>query len=289
MKCEMMTSCFHECFEVSAFDDVLGIEPEFHAQFRKVVDYYKRFWLKEIGPQMISQFDSTNRTNNHAEAFHRGIGQAVLVAHPQTLVLIRLLINIERDALLRFNDQRSGKTVKRQNKRFEELESAISSAMRSYGEGLFRNDTEYLSAIAKLYVEYNHRVKTERFRNNTALLERVSKVKNAVVKALEDQNLVIFGDEIEERTGEDDDAFVDADFHSEILFDTTLTLRDEEHIDDQSNAPAEQTPGVPMEMCPVEISDKRRRATKPKPGNDTAGTPAKRRKRTLLQRMRKNR
>ena len=114
MKSERMATCFHECFEIMAMDDVLGVEEEFCERFRQVVADYKRFWLEEIGTEMICQFEVANRTNNHSEAFHRGVGWAVQVAHPQTLVLIQLLIDIEREAMLRFSEQRLGKHLKRQ-------------------------------------------------------------------------------------------------------------------------------------------------------------------------------
>ena len=144
---------------------------------------------------MICQWDEVNRTNNHAEAFHRGIGCAVQVAHPQTLVLVQLLVNIERDAMLRFDVQRSGKDFQPRDKRLDDLETSIAKTMKSEMDGLFRNDAEYLSAIAKLYVEYNHKIKTVRFRNNMALVQRVADVKNSVLKAIEEQNLVIFGND----------------------------------------------------------------------------------------------
>ena len=48
MKAEKMAGCFHENFEVLAFDDKLGVEEEYRKQFQKVVSYYKRFWLQEV-------------------------------------------------------------------------------------------------------------------------------------------------------------------------------------------------------------------------------------------------
>ena len=191
--------------------------------------------------------------------------------------------------MLRFDNQRAGKTVKQSDKRFDVLEGSISSVMKSYEEGLFRNDAEFLSSIAKLYVEYNHRVKTELFRNYTAFVTHVANVKNAVLKALEDQNHVILGEESIDPTGEDQGAFVEADFQSEIVFDTSLISGGEQNFDDQAENHAEQAPEVPMEICPEEISDKRRRVTKPRPGDESTGTPTKRRRRTLLQKMKKKR
>ena len=117
---------------------------------------------------MICHFDEANRTNNHAEAFHRGIGCAVQVAHPQTLVLIQLLVNVERDAMLRFDAQRSGKDFQPRDKRLDDLETSLVNTMKSYGEGLFRNDVEFLSSIAKQNVEYSHKIKTERLQNSKA-------------------------------------------------------------------------------------------------------------------------
>ena len=286
-----MTACFRECFEVMAVDDVLGVETEYRDKFLEVVAYYRRFWLDEIGPEMICQYDEVNRTNNHAEAFHRGIGCAVQVAHPQTLVLIQLLVNIERDSMLRFDEQRLGKHAKRQNKRFEELEKGIAMAMKSYGEGLFRNDVEYLSAVSKVYVEYTHMLKAERVRNNTNLLKHAVDVKNAVMKALDEQNNIVVGEELFESRSIEECVFVEVDFNSEILFDANP----EPNEDEQSViVPILQTDGqgseVPMEICSDnDISDKRREGTKPRAecvhGHRTR---ERRRKKTLIQRMRRN-
>ena len=285
---ERMESCFHDCFEVMAMDDALGVEEEFCDKFREVVAYYRRFWLEEIGPEMICQWDEVNRTNNHAEAFHRGIASAVQVAHPQTLVLIQLLANLEREAMLRFDAQRSGKDVQPRDRRLDDLEASIANSMKSNADGLFRNDAEYLSAIAKSYVEYNHWIKAARFRNNTALIRRVGDVKDAVLKALDDQNLVVFGEDVSTDTaGEVERVFVDADFNSEILFDATPTLS--EGRDDVVHAvvyPVNRESDVPMEICPEEVvSDKRHNETKPRVCDSTKSMPPRKRRRTLLQRM----
>ena len=288
MKSEKMVDCFHACFEVMAFNNTIGVEEEFHAQFGTVVAYYKRFWLNEIGTEMICQFNEVNRTNNHAEAFHRGIGRAVQVAHPQTLVLIKILVDIERDSMLHFDDQRAGKLIKRHDKRLDVLEALIARVVRNYDEGLFGNDAEYLGAIAKLYVEYNQKIKTARFRNNTALVRRVSSVKNAVIKALDDQNLIVFGEDVTvDCTGEDERVFVEADFNSEILFDAAPTSCDEQqNVVDTVMRNVDQESDVPMEICSEDVtSDKKRNETKPRACSETKGTHAKRRRRTLIQRM----
>ena len=289
VKRERMAACFRECFETMATDDVLGVEEEFRDKFRDVVAYYKGFWLEEIGPDMICQYEEANRTNNHAEAFHRGIGCAVQVAHPQTLVLIQLLVNVERDAMLRFDAQRSGKAVQRRDKRLDDLEASIMSTMKSCGEGLFRDDAEYLGAIAKLYVEYNHKIKVARTRNSTNVLERVANVRDAVIKALDDQNLVIFG---QDETGKIiiDDGFVDADFNTEIIFDSNV--QDYEN-DPRGSLGLERSTSpwseIPMEVCSEEaVSEQRTVATKPRAEDDAFRKQERRRKgRTLLQRMKK--
>ena len=294
VKRERMAACFRECFEEMAMDDVLGVEEEFHDRFRDVVAYYRRFWLEQIGADMICQFDEANRTNNHAEAFHRGIACGVQVAHPQTLVLVQLLINVERDAVLRFDAQRSGKVVQQRDKRLDKLEASIAHTMKSYGNGLFGNDAEYLSAVAKLYVEYNHKVKTARTRNSTDVLKRVVDVRDVVVKALEDQNLVVFGEDEDEATNDagcEVSKYVDADFNTEILFDSN----GDEHENDQCSSPEpERSPSpwseIPMEICPEECPPERRReATKPRPEDDASGKQAKTMRRRTLKRMNKKR
>ena len=291
MKRERIAVCFHECFEQMAVDNVLGVEEEFRKRFQAVVEYYKKFWVEEIGFDMICQFDEANRTNNHSEAFHRGVGCAVQVAHPQTLVLIQLLVKVERDAMLRFDDQRAGKNTKPNDTRFAELERRITQTMRSYNDGLFLNDVEYLSAIAKLYVEYNHKITVARIRNSTNVLNRVVEVKDAVIKALDDQNLVIFGqDEQRREERSKDDSFVEADFTTEIIFDSNGldNGNDRNHslVLERSASPLSE---IPMEVCSQElVSEKRRETTKPRAEGDTVRTQHSRRKRrTLLQRMKR--
>ena len=156
--------------------------------------------------------------------------------------------------------------------------------MKSNADGLFRNDAEYLSAIAKSYVEYNHWIKAARFRNNTALIRRVGDVKDAVLKALDDQNLVVFGEDVSTDTaGEVERVFVDADFNSEILFDATPTLS--EGRDDVVHAvvyPVNRESDVPMEICPEEVvSDKQRLETKPGVCDEKSGVRSRKRRRTL--------
>ena len=232
-----------------------------------------------------------NRTNNHAEAFHRGIACAVQVAHPQTLVLVQLLVNIERDAMLRFDAQRSGKDVQPHDKRLDDLETSLEKTMKSNSDGLFQNDAEYLSAIAKLYVEYNYKVKTARVRNNTALVRRVGDVKNAVLKALDEQNHVIFGGTPSDCSCEDDQVFVEADFNSEIVFDAIPTSFDEQqNIVNVVECPVDQEADTPMEICSEEVvSEKWRQETKPRADDGTKGPKTRRRRRTLIQRMRRKR
>ena len=175
--------------------------------------------------------------------------------------------------MLRFDAQRSGKDFQPRDKRLDDLETSIAKTMKSESDGLFRNDAEYLSAIAKLYVEYNHKIKTARFRNNTALVRRVGNVKNAVMKALDDQNLAIFGrDETNDEERNEDDAFIDADFNTEILFDSNY--QDSENDQPDGLGPERATSPwseIPMDVCPEDlISEPRKEATKPRTYDDTS-------------------
>ena len=288
MKRERMESCFQDCFEVMAMDDVLGVEEEFRERFGEVVRYYRRFWWEEIGLDMICQWDEVNRTNNHAEAFHRGIGCAVQVAHPQTLVLIQLLVNVEREAMLRFEAQRTGQDVQHRDRRLDVLEKSIANTMKSYSEGLFRNDMEYLGSIAKLDVEYNHKIKTTRTRNSTSALTRVVKVRDSVLKALDEQNLVIFGQDETSEEGSEEDQFIDADFNTEILFDSNQQDFENEQSGtfavEHMESPLSE---IPMKVCHEEtISEERRDVTKPIQEGDALGK-RNRKRRTLLQRMKR--
>ena len=168
--------------------------------------------------------------------------------------------------MLRFEDRRVGKTVKRHDKRLDELEESIASVARSYDDGLFRNDSEYLSAIAKLYVEYNHMIKTALVRNNTAHVCRCANVKTAVMKALDSQNLVLFGETPMGCTSEDERIFVEADFNSEIVFDAIpMACAEQERVVSADECQDDKESDIPMEICSDEaVSEKRRRETKPR-------------------------
>ena len=120
---------FEDCFERMAVDPVCGVEPQLRERFSSVVTYYKRFWLQEIGPEKICYIMENNRTNNHSEAFHRAVGRMIQIAHPQPFVMIRLLVQIEDDFRKKFEEQRLGKTLVRRDRRLDELNRLVGSAM----------------------------------------------------------------------------------------------------------------------------------------------------------------
>ena len=164
--------------------------------------------------------------------------------------------------------------------------------MKSYKEGLFSNDVEYLSVIAKLYVEYNHKLKIERIRTNSGPLRRVVDVKNAVIKALDDQNLVIFDVEVVTRGDDGKSTFIGVDFTSELQFDSAPHNCVDDH---RSNSSFEhsiiQESGVPMELCfEDDLQKPPRNSTKPKPEDDAHRKQMqKRKKKTFLQKMKTKR
>ena len=103
---------------------------------------------------------------------------------------------------------------------------------------------------------------------------------------------VIFGQDEIRREERGDDAFVDADFNTENLFDSNGQDHENDQSDcfgyERSTSPLSE---IPMDVCPEEhISQPSRDEKKPQAEVDSFRKQAKRRKkRTLLQRIQKKR
>ena len=129
---DKIVPCFEYIFENRAFDDGIGVETELAEQFARIVQYYKRFCIRQITPQLWSLFDVVNRTNNHTEAFHRWIGLGVQVGHPNPFVLIQLLRDTEDAMMTRYDGLRVGKPFRKSNKRLIDIECGIQSSPLLY-------------------------------------------------------------------------------------------------------------------------------------------------------------
>ena len=132
-------------------------------------------------------------------------------------------------------------------------------------------------------------LKVERVRNNMAILRHAVDVKIAVMKALDDQNNIVIGEETLTGSSTDEEhIFVEVDFNSEILFDENPAGGEvEQSVMIADSHPNEQGSDVLMEICTVDdISVKRHEETKPRAENDAGARCVRRRKRrTLIQRM----
>ena len=174
---DRIVPCFDYVFEKRAFEDGIGIERELREQFAKIVQYYKRFWIQKITPQLWSLFDVVNRTNNHAEAFHRWVGLGVQVGHPNPFVLIQLLRDIEDAMVTRYAGLRVGKPFRKSNRRLIALEDGIQSSLMLYSRAPqhdpddFSFEVQLLSNVSKLYVHYYHEQKCSRKINSVAVIQ----------------------------------------------------------------------------------------------------------------------
>ena len=292
---ENMHRCFRDCFERMGTDDRFGVEVEFAESFKNILSYYKRVWLNGVGPEMLSQFHVSNRTNNHSEAFHRWIGSSIQTAHPKTAVLIKLLSCIENESKEQFVQQRLGTLKRRPEKRLDELENSLVNAMNNYASGRFQSDIEYLSVVARVYVEYNHDIKMMRRRKSVALLEPFKHLKKAVIEAIERQDTIVLDDDVE--TNEDDDGvsdFICHDYATEIEY-NTVTDNDSQLFACVRDGPAELSEERPALKSARRKKTKQPRSEKTKPRKESSpedGSRKERHKRkrpTLLQRMRKQR
>ena len=110
-----------------------------------------------------------------------------------------------------------------------------------------------------------------------------------MVKSLDDQNLVVFGESPMNNACEDDEderVFVEADFNTEIIFDATQLCEEQQSVVHGIECQVGQESEVQMEIYTDEvISEKRRHETKPAICDDETSTPVRRRRRTLINRM----
>ena len=135
-----------------------------------------------------------------------------------------MLIDVEDESRRRFIDQRSGKNASAKDKRLVDLERLIAETMQSYEKGLFRNDLEFLNSIARLYVEYNHKLKSIRLRNNVRFQRYSRRMKQRVFSILNEQETNRFSDETDDDVAQQD--YVEPDYNSEILFDAQTHMED---------------------------------------------------------------
>ena len=109
------------------------------------------------------------------------------------------------------------------DKRLDSLERMITETMRSYQKNMFRNDMEYLNSIARLYVEYNHKLKCIRTQNNARILRNARQLKRDVFAVLDAQDDEDFVDLNLVEVADPRRDFVEADFNSEIVFNAQTT------------------------------------------------------------------
>ena len=108
------------------------------------------------------------------------------------------------------------------------------------------------------------------------------------MKALDGQNIVVFGEDASvDCAGEDEHPFVDADFNSEIVFDSTpMLLEEQQNVVQTVECRVDPESDIPMEICSEgTVSEKRRQETKPRRCDEAKRTQSRRRRRTLIQGM----
>ena len=220
---------FDFIFRRQACCETIGVEPECRERFFEVVDYYERFWLKRIGPALLCQFDAEERTNNHSEAFHRGLSQTVQVAHPKLPVLINILQKVDAEMTLRYDKMRIGEYVATQSRKQIAFEKRMKTAFESYRRGAsarsldaddYAHEVRLLGDVSRLYMEHYHYIQQSRRRETVNFVGRSKRLVDEVLNAIEKQNYYIY-DETEQgdETEADGSNFVEIDAASEIVFD----------------------------------------------------------------------
>eukprot|EP00102_Acyrthosiphon_pisum_P018855 XP_016656065.1 PREDICTED: uncharacterized protein LOC103307748 [Acyrthosiphon pisum] len=60
----------------------------------RLLSYYERYWLRSIGPQVVSVHGLPRRTNNNIESFHNALRLKFSVAHPSLWVFLDALTSL---------------------------------------------------------------------------------------------------------------------------------------------------------------------------------------------------
>ncbi|XP_008188820.1 uncharacterized protein LOC103311064 [Acyrthosiphon pisum] len=104
---------------------------------RRLFNYYERFWLRKIGPQLISVYKKKFRTNNNIESFHNKLRQTFQTSHPNIWAFLSNICKLSDSYLIKINQIDNGLDVTRNTRsKYLANDLRIKTASRQLRQGL---------------------------------------------------------------------------------------------------------------------------------------------------------
>ena len=284
---EMIRGNFEILFERDAIVGSFHVEDEFIEPFKRLISYYKRYWILQIPIEMWCQHSNGERTNNRCEGFHNKLRQVVSIVHPNPFMTIQFLRRIDLESTNAFEMYLNGDDVKRMRRRTEELENKICDIIERFNANrdVFP-PRQFLDSISLVYLEYYYHEKMARRNVSLKLLSLSKEQLESIVAVMNEQNNY---DQLDGTTNEAE--YVDRNNETELFYDSLIDStigiiadHDEQTISSvgQDNEACiivnDDEPGICRQKRRTSRAQKRQVEKKPR-----------RRKETLLKRLEKAR
>ncbi|XP_008184273.1 uncharacterized protein LOC103309763 [Acyrthosiphon pisum] len=104
---------------------------------RRLFNYYERFWLRKIGPQLISVYKKKIGTNNNIESFHNKLRQTFQTSHPNIWAFLSNICKLSDSYLIKINQIDNGLDVTRNTRsKYLANDLRIKTVSRQLRQGL---------------------------------------------------------------------------------------------------------------------------------------------------------
>ena len=284
---EMIKSVFETLFERDAIVGSFRVEDDFIEPFKRLISYYKRYWILQIPIEMWCQHANGERTNNRCEGFHNKLRQEVSIVHPNPFLTIQFLRRIDNESTNAFEKYLCGDDVKRTRRRTAELEQKLCDVIERFNASRdVVTPRQFLDSISLVYLEYYYHEKMARRNISLKLLSLSKEQLESIVAIMNEQNNY---DQLDGTTNEAE--YIDRNNETELFYDSLIDST-VGHIDD-CDEQAISTIGLISEECVTVHADtsgicrpKRRSCGVQKRHDEKK---PRRRKTTLLQRLEKAR
>ena len=284
---EMIKNEFEMLFERDAIVGSFHVEEEFVEPFKRLISYYKRYWIMQIPIEMWCQHSNGERTNNRCEGFHNKLRQEVSIVHPNPFLTIQFLRRIDCESTNAFAMYLSGDDVKRTRRRTTELENKLCDVIERFNANRdVITPRQFLDNISLVYLEYYYHEKMARRNISLKLLSLLKEQLESIVAVMNEQNNY---DQLDGTTNEAE--YVDRNNETELFYDSLIdsTMGHIDNYDEQSISSicqCHEERVLVNDVVPCICRSKRRTSLAQKRHADKK---PRRRKDTLLQRLEKAR
>lgn len=100
-----------------------------------LLEYYDKYWLKQIGPLIYSIHGAQRRTNNNVEAWHSAFNKLVGKKHPNIFEFIEYLQQEQANTELCIQQLARGEKVVRGNQKYTRLNTHINELLAKFEKG----------------------------------------------------------------------------------------------------------------------------------------------------------